>query len=414
MTAGKKARAALEEIHEALCLDDETTARNKKTLNTLLKVLITCMIELDPLFDEIFNRHTYTGSSYEGLRIFEADEFDINIVLRLLVPIDKSQLTLADPGCVSLRLTRRSLDHLEKELGNQAFQQLKRWLDNGRLVAPRFRQWFQSVVDRAVESYKLEHSDNCDSPEVSVSGPAMTLHVTLANEEQFDVDLVPVFEWEDAQLPKGFRLPKWAHKYHSEEDKWVMVPKGNLENDYAWRMHFPTIERKLIKDMGGCAKPVIRLVKALKEKYQWNLSSYACKTVVMRHLLAKPRKSAWEHKHQFTRLLEVLNKMQAELLAGGPGISYLFDKRMSLIPRVNESTRRSIAGFLQNTVDWLDKAPETAPDIFLPPSADDSPLYIFSPQFKADISAIVQCLFFIFVLVIALEIRKESVSNLPG
>ncbi|XP_077546727.1 cyclic GMP-AMP synthase-like receptor isoform X3 [Haemaphysalis longicornis] len=373
MTAGKKARAALEEIHEALCLDDETTARNKKTLNTLLKVLITCMIELDPLFDEIFNRHTYTGSSYEGLRIFEADEFDINIVLRLLVPIDKSQLTLADPGCVSLRLTRRSLDHLEKELGNQAFQQLKRWLDNGRLVAPRFRQWFQSVVDRAVESYKLEHSDNCDSPElkVSVSGPAMTLHVTLANEEQFDVDLVPVFEWEDAQLPKGFRLPKWAHKYHSEEDKWVMVPKGNLENDYAWRMHFPTIERKLIKDMGGCAKPVIRLVK-------------------------------------------VLNKMQAELLAGGPGISYLFDKRMSLIPRVNESTRRSIAGFLQNTVDWLDKAPETAPDIFLPPSADDSPLYIFSPQFKADISAIVQCLFFIFVLVIALEIRKESVSNLPG
>ncbi|XP_077546728.1 cyclic GMP-AMP synthase-like receptor isoform X4 [Haemaphysalis longicornis] len=363
MTAGKKARAALEEIHEALCLDDETTARNKKTLNTLLKVLITCMIELDPLFDEIFNRHTYTGSSYEGLRIFEADEFDINIVLRLLVPIDKSQLTLADPGCVSLRLTRRSLDHLEKELGNQAFQQLKRWLDNGRLVAPRFRQWFQSVVDRAVESYKLEHSDNCDSP---------------------------------------------------EEDKWVMVPKGNLENDYAWRMHFPTIERKLIKDMGGCAKPVIRLVKALKEKYQWNLSSYACKTVVMRHLLAKPRKSAWEHKHQFTRLLEVLNKMQAELLAGGPGISYLFDKRMSLIPRVNESTRRSIAGFLQNTVDWLDKAPETAPDIFLPPSADDSPLYIFSPQFKADISAIVQCLFFIFVLVIALEIRKESVSNLPG
>ncbi|XP_077546730.1 uncharacterized protein LOC144159236 [Haemaphysalis longicornis] len=92
----------------------------------------------------------------------------------------------------------------------------------------------------------------------------------------------------------------------------------------------------------------------------------------MRHIVAKPRRSDWDHKHLFTRLLEVLDRMRMELLAEGPGIRYLFDERMSLTARVDETTRRNIAGFLQNKIDQLEEAPETAPEIFLPRSCSSS------------------------------------------
>lgn len=290
-------------------------------------------------------------------------------------------MALVDPGCVSLALIS-NLGDLEKKLGKQAFAQLKKMLDNsGRLQAPEFRRWFQSVVDKALRSYKpLPSVDGTEVKlKVSESVLAKTLHITVANKDQIDIDLVPVFELDYTQLPEGFQLPDWAHNYRSEADKWVMVPKGHKGSHHSWRMHFPAIENKLIEDAGGCVKPVIRLVKALKEKNNWRLSSYAIKNVVMRHLLAssrqlasrhlvaQPTRSEWDHQHEFTRLLEVLERMRAEVLNRGPGIHWLFDERVNLIPAgMDQSTRESIAGFLQSTVDRLKKFPETIPEIFLP------------------------------------------------
>ncbi|XP_077546723.1 cyclic GMP-AMP synthase-like receptor [Haemaphysalis longicornis] len=379
MTSRKEALAALQEVHEAMSLDKKKTARNKKALNMVLKGLIETMKKLDFLFYVLYNRFSYTGSMFQGLRIFNPDEFDVDIVLFFPVPkgCHPPKLVLAGPGLVYVVFTKMHLDYLKEELGMQAFHQLKKLLDQeDRFLVPQYRQWFQSVVDKALQRYEPPPSDDgsdCYKLKFSVAGPAITLHVSLANGDKFDVDLVPVFEWTYTQLPEGFRLPKWARKYRSEMDKWKIVPKGNVDNDCAWRIHSPAIEDRLIKSVGGCAKPTIRLLKALIQERKWKLPSYACKTVVMRHIVAKPRRSAWDNKYQFTRLLEVLERLRKELLAGGPGIPYLLVKKMSVIPNLNKHTRRDIAGFLRNTIGRLNKAPKTAPKIFLPSdSSSDS------------------------------------------
>ncbi|KAH9363710.1 hypothetical protein HPB48_002011 [Haemaphysalis longicornis] len=262
---------------------------------------------------------------YQKLRIFNPDEFDIDIVLffplpkgcaspethqgtrfpALLKELILRALKYGDlldyphfawvcvpckgPRWGSVELTKAHLGYLKENLGVQAFHQLKKLVnEEGRVLVPRCLQWFQSVVDKARQRYKPPPSeDGADSftvivasvaPSVDVckrrgrfklkvssADPAITLHVTLACGDKFDVDLVPVSEWDYTQLPEGLDLPEWAHKYCS---------------------------------------------KALKEKYKWNLSSYACKTVVMRHIVAKPRRSDWDHKHLFTRLLEVVGMAQ--------------------------------------------------------------------------------------------------------
>ncbi|XP_077546670.1 cyclic GMP-AMP synthase-like receptor [Haemaphysalis longicornis] len=288
-----------------------------------------------------------------------------------------TMLFLAGPGWVSVEFTRTHLDYLEGELCRQAFHQLKNLLDQqGRVLVPQYRRWFQSVVEEALKGHNAPPSDDGSDLfklKVSVAGPAMTLHVELTCGDKFDVDLVPVFEWAYTQLPEGLDLPEWAHKYFCEMDKWKVVPKANVDDDCAWRIHFPAIEDRLMEDAGGCVKDIIRLVKALVQKNEWKLSSFACKTVVMRHLVdtstrekeQTPRWSDWDNEHQFTRLLEVLDRMRKELQAEGPGISYLLDDRTSLIAGVDESTRRDIAGSLQDTIDRLEKAPETAKEIFL-------------------------------------------------
>lgn len=86
MAARKEARAALDDVLKALALNKRTSQRNKKTLDTLLKGLTETMKEVDPLFRKLYQRLAYTGSMYQKLRIFNPDEFDIDIVLFFPLP----------------------------------------------------------------------------------------------------------------------------------------------------------------------------------------------------------------------------------------------------------------------------------------------------------------------------------------
>ncbi|KAH7973800.1 hypothetical protein HPB49_005311 [Dermacentor silvarum] len=86
VTDGKPERY-LDLVHKALSKDSDITERNKSILKDLLEGLCKEMTN-DRLFALIFNRLYYTGSSYEGLRIRQADEFDINLVMKLPVQED--------------------------------------------------------------------------------------------------------------------------------------------------------------------------------------------------------------------------------------------------------------------------------------------------------------------------------------
>lgn len=370
----KKALSYLNQVHVTLSKDDETTKRNRANVDKVLNLLIKHMKDKDPLFSKAFKRITYTGSSFEGLRIREADEFDVNLIISL--PIENGEFKLASelPGFVSYLLTEAGLNSVRQREAAPVLSGLEGLFSKKRrLLAQHFRTWFQSVVDRALLSYESS-GDKSDSFKVrpSQSGPAKTLYVEMDDGKRLDIDLVPVLEFNYNLLPENFPRYEWIDKYCAEIDKrWVMVPKtpkdkgkGNEEEEvHAWRVHFPDIEKKLIKDC-GCIKPVIRLVKALRDAYKWPLSSYAIKTVVVRHRLSKPNKSDWENEHQWTLLLEVLERLMKELQSDS-GICYLFDEKLNLVHDLKPVTRENIARCLKKQVlNKLCQSPENTPEVF--------------------------------------------------
>ena len=69
--------------------DDEARRRNVQLVKeNVCSELINDMKELSPLFRELFTKVDYTGSYWDGTRVSEATEFDINVVLKL--PFDEA------------------------------------------------------------------------------------------------------------------------------------------------------------------------------------------------------------------------------------------------------------------------------------------------------------------------------------
>ncbi|KAK8780452.1 hypothetical protein V5799_018206 [Amblyomma americanum] len=320
----------------------------------------------------MFKRLFYTGSSYEGLRIREADEFDINLVLKLPVQGDEFQLVAEKPGHVSYTLTKgcrgRILDSMEGPLVQSFFGLFSRQL---KFQPQLLRTWFQGVMDKALRAYTPPSGDDGSrlfEVRLSQSGPAKTLYVHLSGGGRIDIDLVPVLEHSYDQLPADVPRQEWVKELPELDKMWFMVPKNPEDNEDLWRIHFPTAEKKFIKDF-KCLKPTIRLIKALRDRHSWKLlSSYSIKTVVMRHRLEKPQPSYWLKDNQWTVLLEVLERLQMELLADGPGICSLFDKNVSLIQGLGVETRKNIAARLKRIVNILTKYPERTLEFFLEPS----------------------------------------------
>ncbi|XP_075526062.1 cyclic GMP-AMP synthase-like receptor isoform X3 [Dermacentor variabilis] len=298
MAVDVKPEHNMQRLHEALSKDNNITERNKSILNKLLKNLCEEMKKEDRLFALIFKRLYYTGSSYEGLRIRQADEFDINLVMKL--PVQECDFKLT----------------------------------------------------------------------VRQSGPARTLLVHICDKSQIDIDLVPVLEHDFNYLPANVPRQKWFEELLEEQNdkKWFMVPKPPKDNQNLWRIHFPDAEKKLIKDL-GCIKPTIRLLKALRDKHKWPLSSYSIKTVVMHHRLENRENVYWQNEHQWTVLLDVLKRLHAMLHPSGPGICSLFDNNASLIQDMRDVTRTNIAQRLLKISNSLANNPEKVLGFFLETSA---------------------------------------------
>ncbi|KAL1438781.1 hypothetical protein MTO96_047710 [Rhipicephalus appendiculatus] len=184
-----------------------------------------------------------------------------------------------------------------------------------------WREWFQSVVDKALRSYTPPLREDGSQQFVlrqRQSGPARTLLVHLPDHSQIDIDLVPVLEHTFNQLPAEVPRHKWYNELLSEDDRrWLMVPKPPKDDDNLWRIHFPDSEKKLMKDM-ECIKPTIRLLKALRDKHKWALSSYSLKTVVIRHRLEQRDRVYWQNKNRWTVLMDVLKKFREVMDPSGP------------------------------------------------------------------------------------------------
>lgn len=59
----------------------EDSQENVKILTNALELLIKNMQSVNPLFKLMYNRIFFTGSYYDGLRVKNATEFDLNLII---------------------------------------------------------------------------------------------------------------------------------------------------------------------------------------------------------------------------------------------------------------------------------------------------------------------------------------------
>ncbi|CAG9862669.1 unnamed protein product [Phyllotreta striolata] len=282
---------------DIISLSDVEVRRNNAILRSLLEdILIPEMKEKDPLFEKLFTRVFYGGSFYDGLRVKDPNEFDLDLLLRLpklsepkLIPDDDV------PGYTILKLNnlpavKRHLYMLDTYRGISKFlleSEERPYLDNNKV-----RMWMERVVTRALNTfpvcfgqYSIEILQSTFLVKVHKSGPALTLKLRGYMDWEtivMDIDLVPCFEFDVGHMP----VQKLLNRNFQKKTFFVVPKPMNNEmvpnNNRYWRLSYQEQERELMgSDRHQYLKPTIKLLKKLKEKEHPFIASYFIKTVVL-------------------------------------------------------------------------------------------------------------------------------------
>lgn len=357
-----------------ISLQDDDTKRNVKHLMKVLDHLILLMKQEDALFKRVYSRICGAGSYFDGLKVGEPEEFDMDIVIRL--PINYEEVVIENKGSVPPAFTKvkitRALDLLRQHPDwTSTYRFMDKWRNkDGFLLQSEFRQWMEGVVNKALNRldrkepncYKLkiqEPNSSGRESEYTVSlkksGPALTFTIViLAENVEMDVDFVPVIE---------FTYPKWpphhVRKLHDEfietkRTSWFIVPKpqktAKPEGTF-WRLAFHEQERQMINDKGSL-KPVCRLLKKLRDSCGLNIASYYLKTLFLWEIDRKRDQDFWKMK-QGPLFVHMLKVLEQSLNCGK--ILYYWDNRYNLIEGFNDSHKQNLACRLKNIIADIEK-----------------------------------------------------------
>ena len=250
------------------------------------------------------------------MRIGEATEFDLNVVLSLgfLGPgLCKCTHDSKHPGYGSI-YSEASFDKMfhpkhPRYSDYKQFERFMKYESSHYYIQPSLvLHWFEGVITKALN---VLDGHNCIAGEYiiirrSKSGPAHTLKVTSSCGLNIDIGLVPVFRFGDTNF----------------------VPKELTVKPLLWRLSYPILERSILHNQ-HCAKNVIKLLKRFRDVQgaPWKLlSSYYIKTLVMLELEVQP----WKNFGNF--FLHTLKKLK-EYLTQRKIPSY-FDRECNLLSNV--------------------------------------------------------------------------------
>ncbi|KAG8194511.1 hypothetical protein JTE90_013263 [Oedothorax gibbosus] len=344
----------LKEILRTIKLDENLIAINNEILLRFLSSFIEEMKKHDELFGKLYQKNVYTGSFYSDLRISEPDEFDINLVLKM--PFK--------PGDIEINYHPQVPSYAKFHLKNEAAMTVthptlvRKLFKDGYLMPEAVRKWIQSVVDKALQTYKLPHGITRIIP--SSSGPARTIQLVKPR-GIIDIDLVPVIS-----CVMGTKQPGIDGRVNAKFQpilETFLVPKPYSPSGQApvnrneiprlWRTHFPDAENKLIHDV-GCVKPVIKLLKLLRDKENWKiLASYYLKTVVMWMILENNDKTYWKEDKLDLRFIEALKRLAA--FVKDRKIPYFFSKKYNLIEKMNENQAFNLYNRITALINYVEK-----------------------------------------------------------
>lgn len=340
-------------IHRILKGNVTLSEDDKKMYNRyLIEIFAVLEYEMkkDPAFFALFGQKQYVGSFYENLKIDMPDEFDINFELSLPSYIGHLEVCRSgQPGFCRLRLHENTSFESDSRKAD-AKRQVKNWTDfEGFLSRYKVNQWMQSVVDRALRAYVYNYEQKVFMFSRSMSGPAVTLTVTLINHPQvhLSLDFVPVFVFEN--WPHVENLREWIPEMVVQ--KWYAVPKS-INNDRDFRLSFWHQERYLLLGTDQM-KPVLKLVKKLRDDRQWKgFSSYYIKTMFLWKTDANGR--YYWRKGLGETFIEMLNE-QKNYLLNYKSLPFFWVKGNDLLSQLNPYEKQNIGGFLDRMIKDIER-----------------------------------------------------------
>ena len=183
---------------------------NTAVLKHIMDEIVLPALKADWIFKHVFQEVYYSGSFYDGLRISEASEFDLNLIFRL--PFDYKNDLILDPvsntfGVLSLTDDFEAFYPTNHSRFND-YKNLKFFLDKRTFNATRMHRLFIGFTNKMLNKLpkrSFEFGGKSFFFEYSVKdrGPAHTLKVNRRSIRDsskthldFEVDLVPVFEYQ--------------------------------------------------------------------------------------------------------------------------------------------------------------------------------------------------------------------------
>ena len=347
-----RARLTWEDFYQQhIPLNKEVTERAITVVEFIKEEFIPKLRESDSLFNHMYGDEIYYGGSfYDRLRITEATEFDLDVILELPIPKKEMKLKYGDGSSIPFGFAQiycksppeNLLD--SNEMTNGQRKKFLNFFENERFIflPLKIRNWFREVVTRAIKYY-VNNPFALNENELTITkykwgpySPAATLKITTDNDLEVDIDLVPVLKFGKKML-----VPK---SYEGEQFQKV------------WRLSYPLIEKRLLWKQ-SCAKKVIRMLKWIRDNFKdWTwVSSYYLKTLVM--LEVKRDGGRWPENEMSEKLQEMLHLLLDYLKNGT--LPSLHDSRFNLLhsskPTTLKNAERRLINFMGTSEDILQK-----------------------------------------------------------
>ncbi|ELT96729.1 hypothetical protein CAPTEDRAFT_196640 [Capitella teleta] len=258
------------------------------------------------------------GSSFEGLKVVEPDEFDV------LIPVNISQKNWLMEEC-------RKDPWFARIIGVNGLDDNSIPLNckDGKYLSATFvHSSFQGGIQRFVNNYGGAYELN-----VSTKGPAITLHVRDASRKLFSVDVVPL-----VQLEKTWLIAKPPKHILNGDGRWWRKSFSNGEGHYATSLPFE-------------AKKILKITKAIKLSLGPTpmdiVPSYIYKTAMM-HWYYDEKQRCILNESMNKNLSDFLIYM-SEILSSGEMLIYPYlDEKFNILEPYNEDTLINLAGYLKS------------------------------------------------------------------
>ncbi|CAL1275148.1 unnamed protein product [Larinioides sclopetarius] len=246
--------------------------------------------------------------------------------------------------------------------------------DASYLIGKNVRSWFQSLVESFINNTNLVYPGLLEV-KLTHSGPARTLKV-FYNFVWISVDLVPVFAI-DAKLLQRFTLDHIPDFKEESLQNCYFVPKPlkmelscmitDDSVERVWRIHFAETEKQILKGK-HTLKPLIKLMKDLRDKEIWPIPSYFLKVVAFWLVKKHPNPQFWNDSRFGLLFIKFLGALEMHLEANHLGhILYpKFNLFHSLSPKTLMALKRRVNAIIIN----LSTRPELAYKLFKVPILD--------------------------------------------